>query len=109
MITPTLPHIESLTGRALMRLLSGRHITHRDFQNETATYRLAANIEHLRNRLGWPIASYWEEGPTRDKTARRARYVRYRIEAGDLVELKKLLGPRLDKFIQAVKRYEGAV
>lgn len=34
MNTPTLPRIETLTARALVRLVLGQQFTHRDFQNE---------------------------------------------------------------------------
>jgi hypothetical protein len=105
-ITPTLPHIDSLPARALARLLAGKQITHKDFQGQTASYRLASYIETLRNRHGWAIESRWEEGLTSDRTGRRARYVRYLIEPLTLMEIKKQLGTRLDEFIKAVNRFE---
>jgi hypothetical protein len=49
------PRINTLAARALARLVTGQQFTHRDFQNETASYRLASFIEQLRNRHKWPI------------------------------------------------------
>jgi len=108
MRTPTFPRTNTLTGRALMRLLTGKQYTHRDFQNETASYRLSSYIESLRNRHGWPIETKEETAPTRDPTGRNATYGRYLIEPEILLELRRLLGERLQKFIDAVKRFEGS-
>ncbi|MBF6649529.1 hypothetical protein [Methylobacter sp. BlB1] len=107
MITPTFPRLDSLTARALMRLLSGRQFTHRDFQNETASYRLSEYIRQLRTRHNWPIETKEETSPTSDPTGRTAIYGRYLIEPEILMELKKLLGERVEKFIDAVRRFEG--
>jgi hypothetical protein len=107
MITPTFPRTDTLTARALMRLVSGRQFTHRDFQNETASYRLSGYIEQLRNRHNWPIETKEETAPTNDPTGRAAIYGRYLIDNDVLRELHQLLGERLDKFIEAVKRFEN--
>lgn len=107
MKAPLFPRYGTLTGRALLPLLLGEHITHRDFQNKTASYRLSSPIETLRNELHWPISDEWLEGLTIDKTRRRAKYKLYFINPEDLKELRNQLGERLDKFIEAVKRFEA--
>lgn len=107
MVTPTLPRTDTLTARALMRLLTGRKFTHKDFQNETASYRLSGYIEQLRNRHHWPIETLEETAQTNDSTGRTATYGRYLIESEILAGLRQELGERLDKFIEAVKRFEG--
>ncbi len=106
MRTPTFPRINTLTGRAAMRLLTGQQFTHRDFQNETASYRLSGYIEQLRNRHGWPIETKEETARTTDKVPRLATYGRYYIEPENLKELRKQFGERLDRFIEGVKRFE---
>lgn len=107
MKAPTFPRLGTLTARALMRLLTGKQFTHRDFQNETASYRLSGYIEQLRNRHGWPIETIEETAPTKDPMGRMATYGRYLIPPEALLNLKKLLGERMEKFIEAVKRFEG--
>jgi hypothetical protein len=105
--TPTFPGIQTLAARALMRLVTGKKITHRDFQNETATYRLSGYIEQLRNRHGWLITTQDEIAITSDPVKRMAKYGRYSIEPEILLEYRQVLGERLDKFIEAVKKIEG--
>ena len=106
MKTPTFPRINTLTARTLMRLLTGQQFTHRDFQNETASYRLSGYIEQLRNRHGWPIETKEETAPTNDKTGRIATYGRYLIEPDVLIGLRLMMGERLTRFIDAVQRFE---
>lgn len=108
MIRPTFPRTDTLTARALMRLLIGRQFTHRDFQNETASYRLSGYIEQLRNRHHWPIETIEETAPTRDPTGRNATYGRYMIQQDVLEELRELFGERMERFIEGVKRFEAA-
>ncbi len=107
MNAPTFPRTDTLTARALMRLLSGQQFTHRDFQNETASYRLSGYVEQLRNRHGWLIETKEENTPTNDPTGRAATYGRYLIEPDILKALRTELGERLTKFIEAVKRFES--
>jgi hypothetical protein len=107
MKVPTFPRYDTLTGRALMRLLLGRKFTHREFQNETASYRLSSPIEQLRNRHHWPIETKEETAPTRDPVGRVATYGRYFINPENLKGLRIQFGERLDKFIEAVKRFEA--
>jgi hypothetical protein len=107
MRTPTFPKTDSLTARALMRLVTGQQFTHRDFQNATASYRLSAYIEQLRNRHGWPIETKEEIAPTNDKVPRLATYGRYLINTEVLTLLRDKLGDRLDRFIEAVQLFEA--
>lgn len=107
MRTPTFPRTETLTALALMRLLTGQQFTHRDFQNETASYRLSGYIEQLRNRHGWTIETKEETAPTSDPTGRAATYGRYLIELESLKALRVELGERMSKFIEAVKGFEA--
>lgn len=103
---PKFPAYDTLTGRALALLLEGRKITHRDFQNHVASYRLSSDIHILRG-LGWPISDRWEVAKTKDKTGRNAKYKRYFFEQKVLLSLKKEDGERLSKFIEAVMKFEG--
>lgn len=107
MKAPTFPRYDTLAGRALLPLVLGEQITHRDFQNKTASYRLSSPIEVLRNDMHWPISGVWLEGLTKDKTGRRAKYKRYFINPEDLKWLQNQLGERLDNFISAVQRFEA--
>ena len=107
MKAPTLAKTDSLTARALMRLLIGKKITHRDFQNETSSYRLSSYIEQLRNRHGWPIESTEETAKTSDPTGRNANYARYSIDPEFLQSVRAEMGERFDSFIEAVKRFEA--
>jgi len=107
MNAPTFPRVDTLTARALMRLLTGRRFTHRDFQDETASYRLSSYIESLRNRHGWQIETKEEIAPTSDPVGRAATYGRYLIKPDVLAELRQLLGSRLSEFIDAVGEFES--
>lgn len=107
MKSPTFPKAKTLTARALMRLVTGKQFTHREFQNETASYRLSGYIEQLRNHHGWLIETKEETAPTKDPTGRTATYGRYLIDPLILKALRQELGERLDNFIEAVVRFEG--
>lgn len=107
MKAPTFPRTDTLTARALMRLVTGQQFTHRDFQKETASYRLSGYIEPLRNRHGWPIETKEETAPTNDPTGRNATYVRYGLNADFLRSVRAEMGERFDNFIEAVKRFEA--
>lgn len=107
MKSPQFPRYDTLSGRALALLLQGNRISHRDFQNHSASYRLSSPIETLRNALHWPITDVWLEGLTNDTVRRRTKYKRYFISPEDLEDLRTQLGERLDKFIEAVKRFEA--
>ncbi|NOS76295.1 MAG: hypothetical protein HOP36_17510 [Methyloglobulus sp.] len=106
MKAPSFPRYDTLMARALMRLLRGRQFTHREFQEETASYRLSGFIESLRNRHHWPIETREEIAPTNDPVGRMATYGRYLIEPEILKWLREQLGERIDRFIEVVQRYE---
>jgi hypothetical protein len=89
-----------------MRLVIGQQFTHRDFQNETESYRLSGYIEQLRNRHNWPIETMAETAPTNNKVGRNATYGRYLIEPDVLIGLRLIMGERLARFIDAVQRFE---
>ncbi|MGZ8250565.1 MAG: hypothetical protein ACXWUF_21300 [Methylomagnum sp.] len=107
MTSPTFPRYNTLTARALMRLLNGRQFTHQDFQNETGSYRLSSFIEQLRNRHGWPIETKEETALTQDPTGRMAKYGRYLIDPPILKDLRQELGERPELFIEAVRVFEA--
>lgn len=67
------PGIGSLESRVLARLLRAERLTHRSFDGESHTYRLAAYIGKLRGK-GWPILTYYLPERTADPTGRFARY-----------------------------------
>lgn len=81
MTIPKRPEPGSTLDQALLSLLKGERITHRDHDAETASYRLAARIHQLR-KAGWLIESLPEAGFTR--TGRKARFVRYAIPRQEL-------------------------
>ncbi len=107
MIIPTFPRTDTLNARALMRLVTGQQFTHRDFQNETASYRLSSYVEQLRHRHGWPVETLDETAPTNDPTGRTATYCRYLIEPEILAGLRLEMSGRLTGFIEAVKFFEA--
>jgi len=55
---PKFPQCSGLNGRTLLRLLELKKITHRDFQDISASYRLSAWIFELRKR-GWLVDDHW--------------------------------------------------
>ena len=103
---PTYPRVDTLTARAAMRLLIGQQITHKDFMNETSSYRLSSYIESLRKRHSFPIETIYETASTNDKVGRIATYGRYLIEPDVLIGLRLMMGERLTLFIDAVQRFE---
>jgi hypothetical protein len=80
---PPRPTPASLRDEALLRLLQGERITHRDFDATNETYRLAAVSFALRWR-GWLIASSPEVGKSR--SARTLKFSRYYIPRPPLRE-----------------------
>jgi len=88
-------------------IFDGRQFTHREFQNETASYRLSGYIQQLRHRHGWPIETKEETAKTNDPTGRTATYGRYYIKPEILAQLRNELGERMTKFIESVKRFEA--
>ena len=76
MNAPACPKIGTLHSRALVLLLQGKAITHRDFWLHAGTYRLSSDI-HLLRAMGWDIRDTPEVVPTSDPTKRRAHIKRY--------------------------------
>lgn len=52
---PKLPSKNTLAYKALSMMLRGKRITHRNFDANTCSWRLAAYIEILKNDLDWPV------------------------------------------------------
>lgn len=73
--SPTFPKPSTLAGEALKLLLSGRQITHPDFQSITKSWRLSEPIRALRHDYGWPVETIEIPAPTSDRPERIiARY-----------------------------------
>jgi len=70
------PRVGSLESRTLARLLRSERLTHRHFQDESCTYRLAAYIYSLSLK-GWPVERSQRASPTNDPTGRKATYTVY--------------------------------
>jgi hypothetical protein len=100
MTIPKRPEPGRLADQALLRLLRGEAITHREHDKCTASYRLAACICALRGK-GWTIEPRPEAARTR--TGRIARFGRYRIPEQQLrvylanPEVKHRLGKEVQK------------
>lgn len=105
MSTPKFPRANSLTGRALARLLKGERLTHRSFQNATSSYRLS-HFVYVLHEYAWPVGSVEKTGKTNDPTGRRAAYSEYFFNAEDIRKFKNEYGDALDKFIMAVDIFE---
>jgi hypothetical protein len=52
--SPLMPPSATLADKLLRRLLDGESLTHRDFEDVTSSWRLAAYVHDLRE-LGWPV------------------------------------------------------
>ncbi len=97
------PRIGSLQSRALRRLLpTGRKISHRDFDAETNTYRLAGYVGFLRDK-GWTIIDHSDSALTNDFVPRIAPFVRYELFSEFTPELRQ----RIMGFCKAVDAYEA--
>jgi hypothetical protein len=68
--SPTFPNPASLAGEALALLLSGRSITHPEFENLTASWRLSEPIRQLRRDHGWPVETIEILAPTEERPDR---------------------------------------
>lgn len=102
---PKFPRTNSLPGRALARLMKGQRLTHRSFQIDTSSYRLAHFIFVLHG-YGWAVQSIEKVGKTNDPTGRKATYAEYFLTEEDIRNLKSRSGEVLDKFISAVDVFE---
>ncbi len=94
------PHIDSLQARALLLLLNGHRISHRDFQNETASYRLSHFIYALREK-GWMVLDVEECRKTSDPTGRKATFKRYFLAHHDIQHA----GENGCKFVSCVQEW----
>ena len=104
---PKFPNCCGLSGRVLLRLLQNKKITHRDFQNISASYRLSAWIYDLKEK-GWEIQDQWEKGLTNDPAGRMARFKRYWLDPKflDWIRSDKQFLSRTENFKTAVKSCE---
>lgn len=74
--SPKYPKRSTLAWAALMDLLSGKAITHPDFQTRTSSWRLSEPIRVLRHEFGWPVVTIEIPAPTKDRPKRYiAKYV----------------------------------
>ena len=74
--SPTYPKPSTLAGEALSLLLSGRTITHPQFEGITKSWRLSEPIRALRHDYGWPVVTIELPAPTVDRPDRViAKYV----------------------------------
>lgn len=70
--SPTYPNRSTLAGEALAMLLNGQSITHPDFLDSTASWRLSEPIRQLRHDHGWPVETNEIPAPTAE---RQDRYI----------------------------------
>ncbi|HEY8219976.1 MAG TPA: hypothetical protein VIF86_07730 [Methylobacter sp.] len=97
------PRVKSLQARALRRLFSiGRKISHRDFDAESCSYRLAGYIGFLRDK-GWVVIDHPDSALTNDSVPRIAPFVRYELFA----EFTEELAERVKAFCKAVDEFEA--
>jgi hypothetical protein len=86
---PKLPSKNTLTYKALSMMLRGKKITHRNFDTNTCSWRLAAYIEILKNDLGWPVCV--EKIMYCPVKKPKKRYVsRYFLSSGVIKKAKKM-------------------
>lgn len=72
--SPQAPPPATLASKLLRRFLSGESLTHRDFEDVTASWRLAAYVHDLRER-GWPVETEEIPAPSSECAGRViARY-----------------------------------
>lgn len=64
-----LPKPATLAAKLLTRLLAGERITHRTFDRDTQSWRLAAYVFDLRE-LGWPVETVEIPAPSPDHPGR---------------------------------------
>jgi hypothetical protein len=97
------PRIKSLQARALRRLFKiGRKISHRDFDAESCSYRLAGYIGFLRDK-GWTVIDHPDSALTNDHVPRIAPFVRYELYA----EFTEELAERIKAFCRSVDQFEA--
>jgi hypothetical protein len=87
-IQAVLPPPHTLAYKALRMLLEGRPLSHPDFQEKTASWRLAAHIYRLK-KMGWPIERMGE-GYSPDDAYQVRHIGKYYIDE-DLLEAARKL------------------
>lgn len=82
--SPTLPKPATLADKLLGALLQGESFTHPDWEGITASWRLAATVQTLRD-YGWPVLTLPVAAPTAqapDRTIARYRLAQDAIAKG---------------------------
>lgn len=86
---PKVPSKNTLAYKALSMMLRGKKITHRNFNVNTCSWRLAAYIEVLKNDLGWPVQA--EDIISRSAKNPKKRYIsRYSLSLDTIKKAKKM-------------------
>jgi hypothetical protein len=73
-LEPRLPPPGGHARRALDLLLSGQSFTSLEFQAITGSWKLAARVDQLRHRWGWPVTTTLVPNPERLRAKPIARY-----------------------------------
>ena len=74
--SPRFPKPSTLAAEALALLLSGRTLTHPEFEDITHSWRLSEPIRALRHDYGWPVDTIEISAPTAERPDRFiAKYV----------------------------------
>lgn len=68
-LSAQMPKHATLADKLLHRLLAGERLTHRNFEDVTNSWRLAAYVHDLRE-LGWPIEAVELPAPSRECPSR---------------------------------------
>lgn len=68
--SPIWPSPSSLAGKALALLLTGRTLTHPEFETITGSWRLSEPVRALRHDYGWPVDAIEITSPTNDRPDR---------------------------------------
>ncbi len=92
---PKLPPRNTLIDVTLQILLEGGRITSLDFQNRTASQRLAAYVHEL-NKLGWPVKANDVAVIVNEKPEIRI-VSQYYLEEKSIQQFNKYLGVRNGK------------
>lgn len=71
---PRFPSPGTHTRRALDMLRAGQALTSLEFQAATGSWKLAARVDELRHRYGWPVITALVPNPQRPQAKAIARY-----------------------------------
>lgn len=91
---PKLPSKNTNTGIALSMMMRGKKITHRNFDDRTSSWRLAAYIGVLKNDLGWPVQN--EDVIYHSAKNRKKRYISRYFLSPDIIKKAKNMGVRYE-------------